>query len=94
MKAFEGKKKSCAILLDSPPKDIQGGFAKAERLDQGYGDYQAIRLLADGEKPYVYVIAVRNQGKYLQLIEIYYPSLEHEKRYDKGVRKVLRGGAS
>jgi hypothetical protein len=40
------------------------------------------------------MIGVRAEGDDLEVIEIYYPTPEHEKRYSPGVNAVIPAGTS
>ncbi len=48
-----------------------------------------LRMVQGDEEPYVYVVAVAAQGKWLQLVEIYYPSQAQEERYGALVREAV-----
>jgi hypothetical protein len=65
------------------------GEAKISKI----GNFQVLRLVDQSEKAYRYMIATRVVGDELQLIEVYYPSEDHEKRYGAAVKKVIEGGA-
>jgi hypothetical protein len=61
------------------------------------GRFQALRLVDRGENPYTWFILVNGDGKDLEVIEIYYPSAEHELRYHKAVEAAVLaagGGAA
>jgi len=60
----------------------EGGFSIARMVEPGADD------------PYRYLVAVRADGRWLELVEIYYPSGEQEERYGESVRAMLRGSRS
>jgi hypothetical protein len=57
------------------------------------GGFQVLRMVDQSEKAYRYVVAARVAGDVLELIEVYYPSGDHEKRYGAAVKSVIEGGA-
>jgi len=59
-----------------------GGFAVARMLEPGADD------------PYRYLVAVRADGRWLELVEIYYPAGEQEERYGEAVAAMLSGSRS
>jgi hypothetical protein len=78
--------------LDAIRQRLAPEFAKAETRD--VGAWKVLRLLDRSDKPYVFVLAVRAQGRHLDLVEVYYPSEAHEARYAEAVQAMLVGGAS
>ena len=51
-----------------------------------------LRLVEPGaDDPYRYLIAVRVEGKHLQLVEIVYPGAAQEECYSAAVRAALAG---
>ncbi len=56
-----------------------------------WGDYRVLRLLQGDDEPYVYIVAVSAQGKWLQLIEVYCPGTAQEDRHGAAVRGVIEG---
>ena len=54
------------------------------------GEWTMLRLVADGDTPYRYLIGVIDSGSKLQLVEIYYPSPEQEERYGADILTGLR----
>ncbi len=65
-------------------------FASAEQTT--IGSYQALKLVDRSDEPYTWVIALRTEGKHLHLVQIYYPTAEHEARHEAAVQAVLSGG--
>jgi len=55
------------------------------------GDYTTLRFLDRSDQPYVYVIALRVDGKRLHLVELYLPTLAHEGRYAEAFAQALTG---
>lgn len=61
------------------------------------GAFAVLRLLEPGtDAPYRYLVGVRADGRWLELVEVYYPGQEQEERYGEAVRASLlaAGGAS
>jgi len=67
-------------------------FASAETLTAG--GFKVLRLVARGDKPYVYGIALRAQrdGEKFDLAEMYFPSQAHETRHGAAVLDALAKG--
>lgn len=93
--------------IPNDPKGDTGYWAAAvrERLGPEFGgaelsqvgDFAVLRLLEPGaDSPYRYLVAVRAAGRWLDLVEVYYPGPDQEDRYGEGVRASLlaAGGAS
>ena len=57
------------------------------------GDYDMVRLESSAPSVYVYYVGVRPVGKYLEVVEIYHPSLAHEKRYHQNIQSSLSKGS-
>ena len=77
--------------------------ALADRLGQDFsevkreklGGYEVVTFIDGGEAHYRYRVAVKAEGKQLEVVEIYYPTSEHETRHEAAVDAVLSaGGAS
>jgi len=62
-------------------------YASAQRLQ--IGGYQVLALVDQSERAYRYAVGVRVVDDELRVVEIYYPSQEHEARYDAAVRRAL-----
>ncbi len=74
-----------------------------ERLGREYataevssaGGFKVLRLVDDATADsYRYLVAVRADGKWLQLVEVYYPNAEQEKRFSAAVIASLQRGES
>jgi len=65
------------------------GEAKISKM----GGFQVLRMVDQSEKAYRYLVAARVAGDVLEIIEVYYPSEDHEKRYGAAVKSVIEGGA-
>jgi hypothetical protein len=72
------------------------------RLSPGYGDtrtleagnFKLLRLEDRSETPYVYLIALHvTERQTLELVEIYYPTPDHEKRYNESILHSIGRGA-
>jgi hypothetical protein len=70
---------------------LQGGFGKAEKGN--IGEFATVTLREDSDTPYVWVIAVKTDSKWLEFIEIYYPSEQQEDRYKEAIEASITGGA-
>lgn len=79
-----------AFWLDAVEERLAGDFGTAIRGE--LGGYAALRLVDRSDEPYVWVIAARVEGRHLHLVQIYYPSAEHEARHVEAVSAVLSGG--
>ena len=68
-------------------------YAAAKRIF--LGAYEGIRLVGHGDNPFIYVVAVRVDADRLDLVQIHYPTPEHEAQYHSRVRAALQatGGA-
>ncbi|MDH3347999.1 MAG: DUF4349 domain-containing protein [Desulfobulbaceae bacterium] len=62
---------------------------------QTAGAFKVLRMVGRSEDPYIYLIGISADGKkkYMDLIEVYYPSQAHEERYGKSVLTSVAGGA-
>jgi hypothetical protein len=78
--------------LDAIQQRLSPEFASAQTRD--VGAWKVLRLVDRSEKPYVFVLAVRAEGRHLDLVEVYYPTEAHEARYADAVQAMLVGGAS
>lgn len=67
-------------------------FASVTRSKIGAFDF--VTFEDGGNTHYRYMVGVHANGDKLEVIEIYYPTPEHEKRYSTGVNAVIPGGAS
>lgn len=81
-----------AFWMDAIQKRLAADFASAETSDAG--NFKLLRLQYRGDNPYIYVIGVHAVGKDLEVIEIFYPSLDQEKRYKEAITHALTGDAS
>jgi hypothetical protein len=62
-------------------------FASAE--EQTWGGFKVLRLVDGSEEPYVYLVAVRAEGRRLDLVEVTYPGLAQEERHGAAVRAAI-----
>ena len=58
------------------------------------GGFTTLRFLDRAGQPYVYVVALRVEGKHLQVVELYLPTLAHEARYATAFAAALAGSHS
>ncbi|MEL6349556.1 MAG: DUF4349 domain-containing protein [Myxococcota bacterium] len=56
------------------------------------GSFQMIRFVEEGG--YRYLIGVRDAGKWVEVVQVYYPAQDHEDRYGDAVMNAIRGGQS
>ncbi len=66
----------------------------AETTREKIGRFEFVKFVDGGSNHYRYMVGVHADGDDLQVVEIYYPSPEHEKRYSAGVNAVIPGGNS
>ena len=78
--------------LEAVRTRLAPGWAEQEVLT--VGDYKVLRLVDAGSAHYRYLVGVKAAGKHLDLVEVYYPSPEHEKRHDAAVRAAIGKGES
>ena len=78
-----------AFWLAAVQERLAPEFASAtpDRL----GTLSVLRLVSRDDKPYVWVIGVRVIGNRLEVVEVFYPSIEHERRHGPAVRAALAG---
>ena len=57
------------------------------------GQYISIRWESLSDKPYVYVLGLYASGRNLDVFEIYYPTLDHEKRFEAAITETLVKGS-
>lgn len=70
-------------------------FAAAEVLE--LGDFQVLRLVDRSATPYTWIVAIRVTDKGIQLVQVYFPTGEIEKRYQARILESIKkgeGGAS
>jgi len=67
-------------------------FGSAEVVEQG--GFKLLRLVDRAEDPYTYMVGVRERGKHLDLVEIYYPSAAHAERHAEAIQAIFTGGNS
>ncbi len=58
-----------------------------------WGSYRVLELVDGSDEPYVYLLAASAQGKWLQLVEVYYPGKAEQERHGAAVRDVIEGAA-
>ena len=71
------------------------------RLEQGFkpasvfpaGDYTCLRWESLSDKPYVYVLGLYAHDAKIDVFEIYYPTLDHEKRFRGAITDVVKKGS-
>lgn len=78
--------------IDAMKARLSPDFAKADVRQ--VGEFTVVRFLDRSDTPYVYVIGARAVGNWLELVEVYYPTLTTEERHAGAVDAVLGGGAS
>ncbi len=83
---------STRFWMDALQSRLAPEFASAKVVD--VGAWQVIRLVDRGDRPYVYVLAVRADGRHLDLVEGYHPSAAEEERHGAALTAMLSGGAS
>lgn len=61
--------------------------------EETWGAYRVLELVDGSDEPYVYLLAVSAQGKWLHFVEAYYPGQAEQERHGAAVRKVIEGAA-
>lgn len=64
-------------------------FARAEV--EPWGSFQVLTLVDGSEAPYVYLVAVRADGRKLDLVEVTFPGLPQQERHGAAVRAAIEG---
>lgn len=67
-------------------------FAEAERSI--VGPFEVLRFVEPSDDPYVYVVALRTEGRRLFVVEAYYPTTAQEDRYRQAVEQALSSEVS
>jgi len=80
-----------AFWLEALKTRLAPEFATADV--QTAGAFQLLRLVDRSDTPYRYLVGVRVDGDELELLEIYFPTEAHEKRYGEAVRASIAKGA-
>jgi len=81
-----------AFWVEAIRTRLARAYGKAEVAP--VGEMQVIRVVDPSEVAYRYGVAVQVVGDELHLVEIYYPTPDHEARYQAAVQAVLQGGAA
>ncbi len=68
------------------------GSAEAETI----GGFTVLKLTDRGDRPYTWWVAVKPQGKWLEVVEVYFPTPAELERFEDAVRTALAqaGGAA
>ena len=89
-------------LLNEPHGDTEFWLAAIQqRLEpefasatvQTWGAYRVLTLVQGDDEPYVYIVAVSADDKWLQLIEVYYPGFQEQERHGGVIRGAIEGSA-
>ena len=72
-------------------KRIAGEYTAVETVE--VGEYIGIRFKSEDEDAYVWTIYLKADGRWLNVIQAYYPSEAHEARLSAAVQAVVSGGA-
>lgn len=70
---------------------LASGFGKVE--SKQIGQFESIFLHEDSDNPYIWIIAVHDAGKYIELVEVYFPNSEQFKRHTDSALTAITGGA-
>ena len=71
---------------------LAGEFASAT-VDT-VGGFAVLTLVDRGDAPYTWIIAVQPRGKWLEVVEAYFPSPSERARFEAGVRASLTAAGS
>ena len=80
-----------AFWKDAIVKRIGGEYTDVDHFEAG--EYLGIRFRSDDEQPYIWTIFLKADGRWLNVIQAYYPTEEHEQRLSSGVQAIVSGGA-
>lgn len=59
------------------------------------GGFVMLRMVElETPEGYRYLIGLRTEGKWLEIVQVYYPSQDHEQRYQEAVMTAIAGGQS
>ena len=75
--------------LDAIAGRLSPEFHSAEQSTTG--GWALVRLEEESREPYLWVVGARADGKWLHIVQILYPSAEHEARYKDAIAAVLSG---
>ena len=87
-------------LLNDPVGDTEFWLAAVkQRLEPEFtsveestwGTFRVLTMVQGDETPYVYVLAINADDKWLQLVEVYYPGAEQQQRYEAVIRQAVEG---
>jgi len=78
-----------AFWMAALQQRLEPEFASAKV--ETWGAYRVLELVDGSDEPYVYLLAVSSQGKWLHLVEVYYPGQPEQERHGAAVRKVIEG---
>jgi len=56
---------------------------------QQVGGFRVLRVVEEGDG-YRYLVGVREAGKWLELIQVYYPGADQESRYNDEVFEAIK----
>ena len=83
-------KGTTAFWVDALRWRLRERFAQVEH--KAAGDFAVLRLVSREEPRFVYWVAVAAKDQKLFAAQAYFPSLEHERRYETPVMTSLSGG--
>lgn len=69
---------------------IAGEYDEVTSFEKG--DFLGLRLQSDTEDPYIWYLYIRADKKWLDVIQIYYPTKDHETRLNEQVVVILEEG--
>ncbi len=60
------------------------------------GGFSTLRMVSRDDKPYVWLVGIRVNGRHIDIFEVFYPSLEQEQRHQPAVQAAFAadGGAA
>jgi hypothetical protein len=92
--AYKRKNKpegNSAFWADAVKTRIEQGFKSVTFKTEG--KFTCLRCESLSDKPYVYIIGLCAEGENLNVFEAYYPTLDHEKRFDEAITRVVEKDA-
>lgn len=81
-----------AFWLEAVRLRLGPDYAEARVMD--VGAFTVLRLEDRSETPYIYLVGFHvTPARTIEMVEVYYPTLEHERRYQESILASIGGGA-
>ena len=79
-----------AFWLEAMKGRLGRDFARADA--EVIGGFKVLRLVDRTEQPYTWMVAVRVEGRWLHVVQVFTPTPEATGRHEAAIRAVLLGG--